>query len=178
MTQSKWEKLSSKQLLKHARLNVYEDEVRLPSGHKTTYIHFGKSPDAACVIAVDSKGKILLQQEYSYPPNDWLYQLPGGALDSNETPLEGASRELAEEASLAGKLEELGWMYADNRRKNSRFYVFLATDLHKTKGIKDVEEEFEYSWHTEAEIDSMIKNGQVVNYSLLAGWAFYKAKKV
>lgn len=171
----KWAKLSSKILLKHPRLTVYEDTVKLPSGHNTEYLHFGFTTDAAQVITVNGDGKILVQKEYSYPINDWLYQFPGGAINKNEKPGVGALRELSEEANLSGDLTKLGWFYVDNRRKSDKFYVFLAKNLTEAVGKKDVEEEFEYRWFNESEIDKMIRDGKIINYSMLSGWALYKA---
>ena len=170
-----WKKLSQKTLLSHERLSVYEDEVELPSGHRTQYIHFGKTPDAACVIAVNEKNQILVQKEYSYPPNEWLYQFPGGALNKGESPEAGALREFAEEASLTGKLRNLGWYYMDNRRRASKFYVFLATDLSSKLAIKDDEEEFETYWFSALEIEKMIAQVKIINYSILAAWAIFKS---
>jgi ADP-ribose pyrophosphatase YjhB (NUDIX family) len=172
---TRWKKLSQKLLLEHPRITVYEDEVELPSGHKTHYVRFAKNKDAACILAVNTEGKILLQREYSYPPNEWLYQVPGGAIEDGESPQDGAARELAEESSLKGDLKLLGWYYLDNRRKDSKFFVFLATNISEdTSKTQDIEEELEDYWFTEQEIDEMIRNGELVTYSGLAAWAFYK----
>ena len=171
-----WKKLSTKQLLDHPRLSVYEDDVQLPSGHKTKYIRYGNTAGPACVIAVNKDGKILVQKEYSYPPNAWIFQLPGGALEKGETPIEGAAREFAEEAGMQGTLTELGWFYVYNRRTADKFHVFVATDLSPKEATKDLEEEFESFWFTVKEIDAMIAKNDIPNHSFLAAWSLYKAK--
>jgi len=109
MAIKKWKTLDTKQLLKHPRITIHEDDVELPNGNKTTYVHFGEAHDAAMVIAIDSDGKILLEKEYSYPPDEILLQLPGGGIHKNETPAQAAGRELAEEANLGGNLKYEGW---------------------------------------------------------------------
>lgn len=177
MKQQSWLKLSTEILLKHKRLVVYEDKVRLPNGLETEYIHYGKN-DAACVIAINNEGKILVQKEYSYPPDKWLYQPPGGALKPGENPMEGAAREFAEECGLKGRLKQIGWYYVDNRRCANKFYVFTATDLIETKSERDAEEEFIEYWFDELEIDSMIQKGEIVNYSLLSAWALFKTRSI
>lgn len=171
----KWHKISSKVLLTHPRLTVVEDVVRLPSGNQTDYIHFSESHDAAMVLARNSEGKFLVQKEYSYPPDEVLYQLPGGAIESGETPETGALRELAEEASLHGELKELGWFYTNNRRSSQKLYVYLATELSTATADKDPEELFEDYWFTASEIEDLIRTNDIRNYTLLAGWAMYKA---
>jgi ADP-ribose pyrophosphatase len=176
MEAKRWERLSSKKLLSHPRLSVYEDEVRLCNNQTSTYIHYGDNLDSVVIIPVSNDGKILLLKEYSYPPDRWLFQFPGGALNQHETPKAGAARELSEEANIKGKLSKLGWFYPDFRRKNEKQFVFVATDTNPEPGIKDLEEEFEFHWLTETEIDRMIKNNQILTFNTLAAWTFYKNK--
>ncbi len=174
----KWKRLASKKLFDHPRITLYEDDVQLPCGLRTKYLHFSTREDAAMVLAVDTEGKFLIQEEYSYPPDEVLYQLPGGAVNKGESPEDGARRELAEEANLAAeKLEPLGWFYVHNRRSSQKMYVYLASNLSKTEAEKDPEELFEYFWFTEEDIDHMIATNEVRNYTLLAGRAQYKAYK-
>ena len=179
MKSTTWRRLSSKVLLKHPRITVLEDEVVLPNGHQTTYLHFAEANGAAQVIAQGSDGKFLLQREYAYPPNEWLYQFPGGAIEPGETPEQAAQRELNEESQFSAKqLVELGWFYVNNRRKKDRFYVFLAKGIEATDAhTPDPEEDIESYWFSETEIDAKIRNGEITNYSALAGWQLYKVSQ-
>ena len=127
------------------------------------------------IIPMRSDGKILLQREYSYPPNCWLYQFPGGAVEKNETPKQAAIRELAEEAKLQGSIKELGFYYTDNRRSGGKMYVFMATETKSATAQEDIEEDIESYWFSEAQINEMIKEGEIVNASALAGWALYRS---
>lgn len=169
-----WTKLTSKLLFKHARVEVWEDTVKLPSGRQTNYVHYGKVNDAVTIIAINAEQKILTQKEYSYPPNEWLFQFPGGAIEKEEDPHQGAIRELSEETDLTGKLTKIGWFYPDNRRKSSKMHVFVATELQAKPGTRDPDEEFENYWMSQTEIHQKIKAGEIVNYSMLAAWALYK----
>lgn len=173
----KWKTISSKQVFSHPRHNVFIDEVELPDGTKTEYVHFGKMNDAAMVIARRDDGKVLLQKEYSYPPDEFLYQFPGGLVNQGEDPGVGANRELQEEAGLKGDLTYLGWMYLENRRKNAKMHFFLAENLEESKKDADIEESFEDYWYAEADIEELIRNNEICNYTALAGWTFYKAHK-
>lgn len=171
-----WKTLGSKILLKHPRVTVVEDEVELANGHTTRYLRFANMSAAAMTIAINNDGKILLQKEYSYPPNDVMFQLPGGALEPNEDPKDGAARELAEEAGLAGTLSYLGWFYVNNRRSDQKMHIFVARELTTVPTNHDPEESFEEFWLSEEEIDKLIATNQIYNYTALAGWALYKAK--
>jgi ADP-ribose pyrophosphatase len=167
-----WKKLSTKKLLDHPRIKVFEDIVELPNGHRTDYVHV-KGPDAAVIIAVNDQGKILVQKEYSYPMDEYLLQFPGGAIEKDETPLECATRELAEEGQLKGNLKQIGWFYPDNRRTDRKMYIFVAKDLGEVTAKNDLEEEFEDFWFTPEEISMLIRKGEITNYSALAAWAFF-----
>lgn len=172
----KWKHLNSAKLFEHPRLTVYEDDVQLPSGLQTKYIHFGDMPDAGMILARDNDGKFLVQKEYSYPPDEFLYQLPGGAINKSEDPQIGAARELQEESGYSGELSLLGWFYLHNRRTRQKMYVYLATHLKEVEKHPDPEEAFEDFWFTEEEVDAMIRSNDIRNYTFLAGWGLYKAK--
>lgn len=172
-----WKTISSKTIFTHPRITLIEDNVELPDGQQVPYLVFEKRGDSACIICTQGD-KVLLQQEYSYPPNEVLYQFPGGKVEANETAAEGAIRELAEEAGLHPKqIVELGWFYTDNRRTSARMYVYLASDC---IGVKkeggDKEENITDHWTPILEVDTMIRNGQIVNYSLLAAWSIFTSR--
>lgn len=170
-----WEIVSSKEIFNHRCLTLIEDEVILPNGHRTTYLK--QKDDGSCCATVIAKkdGKILVQREYSYPPNQKIFQFPGGHVPANERAEEGANRELMEEAGYrANKLELLGKYLIDNRRSAQEMYVFLASDLIEQSLEKDAEEDFESFWFSEDEIIRMIKNGDIANVHFLASWCLYK----
>lgn len=174
-----WKTVSSKEVFNHPRLSLVEDEVILPSGVKTTYLKY--KDDDRCSVTVIAKrddGKILLQTEYSYPPNQKLFQFPGGAVLFPEKPNIGANRELIEEAGLmANKLELLGSYFVNNRRSAMKMFAFFATNLQKKSLPGDIEEEIESFWFSEDEIARMIKNGEIQNVHVLASWSLYKNQK-
>ena len=119
-----WKTISSKVLLEHPRLTVMEDIVELPKGQHVAYLKYGTSNGAVMVICIRS-GMVLVQREYSYPPNEILYQFPGGKIEHGESLKQAIKRELAEESSLMGSdFEKIGWFYTDNRRSASKLHVF------------------------------------------------------
>lgn len=172
-----WKKVSSKTLYTHPRITLIEDTVELPNGERVPYLTFGTRADSVCIICM-SGDKILLQKEYSYPPNKVLYQFPGGKVEAGENTVQGAVRELTEEAGLNPKsITEIGWFYMDNRRTSARMFVYLARNCEKIKKTGgDIEEEITSHWTSINKINEMIKNGEIVNYSLLAAWSLFKAK--
>lgn len=173
---SVWKKISSRLLLKHPRLSVFEDIVELPDGSRTDYIHFGEVHDSVTTLVVNADRKFLIQKEYNYPSNDWLYQFPGGNLEIGETPEKGGVRELAEEASLRGDLTKIGQYLTNNRRSTQIQHVFIVKNLRPSHGKRDPEESFEELWLSEEEIESLIHTGKMHISSALSAWAIYKSR--
>ncbi|EDK72525.1 NUDIX hydrolase [candidate division TM7 genomosp. GTL1] len=175
-----WKKQTRHTLFEHPRLTIYEDEIMLPNGTVSRYLHFGMDVGVTSVtlIVIRDDGKILLQKELSYPTGEFLWQWPGGGLRPGETFEEAANRELMEEAGLyADSLIPIHEIYLDNRRHGGRQAVVIARNLHEAKLPADAEELFEYRWMTEAQIDQLIADGEAANSQCLAVWALYKARK-
>lgn len=58
-------------------------------------------PEGMAVYAVTEDGeKLVLVRQYRYPVNDYLYELPAGLIEPEETASEAACREM---------IEETGW---------------------------------------------------------------------
>ena len=88
----RWKRISSRILLDHPRLTVYDDEVELPDGRRVSYLRVPSSGVVATVLARRADGKILLQRQYSDPPDQVILELPGGNIPGGEDPTEGAIR--------------------------------------------------------------------------------------
>ncbi|MCG8472496.1 MAG: NUDIX domain-containing protein [Desulfobacterales bacterium] len=61
---------------------------------------------ATCVVVVDGEGRLLLVKR-NVEPKTGMWCLPGGFMELDETPEEGAMRELLEEAGIKGRIEAL-----------------------------------------------------------------------
>lgn len=175
---SHWKKIKSEKIYKHSRVILEEDTVQLPNNQVTSYLKIIEPFPASVTIIVVNKKEILLQKEYSYPVDEWLYQFPGGKVEQDESPLSAAVRELNEEEGLKSEsLTEIGWYYTNNRRSNHKMYIFLAknaTSIKKSDG--DMEEVITSQWIPTHELDSLIKNGNIINFSVLSAWAIYRSQ--
>jgi ADP-ribose pyrophosphatase len=131
---------------------------------------------SVAVIALNDAGEILLQREYSYPPNEILWQLPGGSMTEGEDPVEAARRELSEESGLtARKCKILGHYYTNNRRSDERQYVVLCIDLASRLSKADPEEFIESQWVPVDKLDDMMASGEFENAYLLAALNLWRA---
>jgi ADP-ribose pyrophosphatase len=174
----KWKKLSSKIVFTNPWLTLAQDQVELPTGAVIEYLRTENHKEAAFVLALQD-GKVLLQHEYSYPPDKVMVQLPGGAVEAGESPIEAARRELAEESGYkAERMELLGVNYMDNRRSNAKMYIFLAQDVTACERPPGDPQEFiESFWAPLSSIPKDIASGVIDNVTVLIAWAFYTAKQ-
>ncbi len=76
---------------------VRQDRILLPDGSEGVY-NVVEHPDAVWIIPLTSAGEIVLIHNYRYPLQEWVWELPSGAIATGESPLEAAQRELREEA--------------------------------------------------------------------------------
>ena len=178
MAIQKWRKISSRHILDHPRMQLVEDEVELPSGKKIQYLRQEYSGRGGVIVICRKGDKILVQREYSYPVDEILWQFPGGKIETDETPEQAATRELAEESGIkAENAKCIGWFYPDNRRTNARLFVVecdYVTDDEKAR--PDDTEFIESEWIENGQISQMIRRGEVRNYAMLAAWGMLQSR--
>ncbi|MGD8374460.1 MAG: NUDIX hydrolase [Candidatus Woesebacteria bacterium] len=177
MAIKKWKILDQSIIFEHQRITLLEDTVKLPNQKVTKYLRFKHDADAATIIAINNNGQILLQREYSHPPNEVLFQFPGGGIPLDEDIIAGANRELMEECGLSGTLNKIGECYIDNRRSSGKMHFFVATDLKEAKLSSDEEEFIEHDWYMPEQVDNLISQGEIKNAFMLAGWTILKQFK-
>ena len=170
MTLKKWKTLSRKEVFEHPRMHLVEDEAELPDGHVVKYLrHAPAISHSVTIIAVNDTGELLLQREYSYPPDEVMWQLPGGSIERNESVIEAAGRELSEESGLvAGEYKIIGYYYVNNRRSDQKQYVVVGRMLSQNIKRGDQEEFIESRWMPVAEVERKIRDGEFHNMNLLA----------
>jgi ADP-ribose pyrophosphatase len=82
--------------------------------------------DVVAVLALTARGEVLLVREFRVGPETELLELPGGAVEAGQTPLQAARRELLEETGHEGAIEYAGSII-DCAYSTRETHAFVAT---------------------------------------------------
>lgn len=100
--------LESHIIFQESLITVKKDRLkRNIKGREYSYYTLVTKPYAVVIIPLTSEGVYVLTQEYRHPTGKVLLGCPGGYLDPQESPLEGAKRELAEETGYTAERFDL-----------------------------------------------------------------------
>ncbi|MDP4508499.1 NUDIX domain-containing protein [Nonomuraea turcica] len=147
-----WEVVETKERFEGRVIRVVTDTVKMPRDEvadRDYVVH----PGAVAVLALDDRGRVLMIRQYRHPTRQLMWELPAGIRDvEGEALVEGAARELAEEAGYrAGTWQTLIDLRTSPGMSDERIRVFLARDLSK---IPDEENGFV---HRHEEIDMPVE---------------------
>ena len=146
------------------------DEIEYDSGNKgirEVAVH----PGGAVVVPVKGDGKIVMVNQFRYPFQKFLLEMPAGKLDKNEDPMVCAMRELEEETGFKTKnITKLGAICTTPGFCTEVLHIFLAKDLtpgnHNREEGEHGMEVFEF---TIEEIEKKILAGEIVDAKTICG---------
>ncbi|MBR5309667.1 MAG: NUDIX hydrolase [Oscillospiraceae bacterium] len=132
-------KICSEEIYNGHIIHVYKDEVAL--GDKKAIREVVRHQGAAAILAIDEHGEAFFVEQFRYPVDKALFEVPAGKIDPGETPLECAKRELTEECGvLAKEWTELGPMLSSPGFCDEAIYLFIARGLSMAKPNPDEDE--------------------------------------
>jgi 8-oxo-dGTP pyrophosphatase MutT (NUDIX family) len=127
-----YELLDSEVMFEGRIITLRRDQVRMTDG-RTAIREVVDHPGAVGVVALDDDGNVVLVNQYRHPVRARLDELPAGLLDvDGESALEGAKRELVEEAGLeADEWHVLLDLHTSPGFTNEAIRLYLARGLHE-----------------------------------------------
>jgi 8-oxo-dGTP pyrophosphatase MutT (NUDIX family) len=106
----------------------------------------------------------VLVGQHRYTLDEYSWEIPEGGVPADESPLEGAKRELREETGVeAADWRELARLDLSNSITDERAVVFLATGLTHGEPEPDPTEALEVRWAAFDEALAMTLDGRITD---------------
>jgi ADP-ribose pyrophosphatase len=168
--------------------DIWEEDILLPNGKTSKQTRIDHKPTIA-VAALNEKNEILLISQYRNAVKKNLLEIPAGTMTTGEeSPLECARRELAEETGYqAQTFSPLFEGYLVPGYCNEYMYFFLARDLFAQPLPPDEDEFIEIFPTTLMKAKELLRKGDIVDVktglgiiladSYLSGKGLFKKSK-
>jgi ADP-ribose pyrophosphatase len=124
-----WRTEASRVVFENQRLRLIQDQVIQPDGGPGDYVYVQVRGPIVAIVAVDDDRQVYLVRQWRYPWRANSWEIPSGGGTPEETPLECAQRELAEEVGLCAS----DWQSLGGGRSSATidgdWHFFLARGL-------------------------------------------------
>lgn len=133
MNSLKWQKLSTRYLVKEKWATLRVDTCKMPDGRLIDDYYVLEYTDWVNAVALTEDNKVILITQYRHGAEEVITEIPGGCIDPGESPEEAVRRELLEETGYSfSNIEPLATLYANPSTSKNKTYSFLATGGVKT----------------------------------------------
>jgi ADP-ribose pyrophosphatase len=153
------------------------DTVRFPDG-SVGELEMVRHPGASAVVPFlsDPAGgdpQVLLIRQYRYAAEGYLYEIPAGRLNPEETPRDCALRELKEETGCSAEhVDELFTMYTTPGFTDEKIHLFMATGLTSGETKHEADEFLELQPMPLSRALQMIQAGEIQDSKTALGLLF------
>lgn len=119
---------------------LIRERISLPNG-ATIDLDIIRHPGAAAMIPLNEHGSLVMIRQYRHAIGEYIWEIPAGTLNPDESPLECAKRELIEETGYsATEWEELGTIIPVPGYSDEKIHIFLAQGLQSARQNLDPDE--------------------------------------
>jgi ADP-ribose pyrophosphatase len=175
----KWQKLSTKYVVKEKWATLRVDTCRLPNGVVKDDYYVLEYPDWANAFAITKENKVIMVRQYRHAADIVSLEVPGGVIDGDEGSEAGIKRELLEETGYTFEtLELIATMYPNPATSTNRCFTYFLTGGVKTHAQHlDEHEILNVEEYTVEEIKQLLKDNKI-DQSLHISALFYGLAKL
>lgn len=149
-----------KKLYGNSFFNVFEKDFVFNKNNIKSYII--KKGNVVGILPILNGNKIVLEKQYRVPSNRYLYEIPAGHIEENETPIEAAKRELKEETGYTAKtFKKMYNFYSSPGLLTENIQLFVATGLKHGKRSLDKDEDITIKIMSFDKVVKMLKDGKI-----------------
>lgn len=160
--------LACKEIHKGKVITLNRETVRFPDG-STGEMDIVRHSGASAIVPFmsDPAGEdpqLLLLRQYRYAAGGYIYEIPAGRLDGDESPAACAARELKEETGCtAERLEPMYTMLTTPGFTDELIHVFLASGLTHGESAREADEFADVVIVSLAEALEFIRTGVILD---------------
>jgi ADP-ribose pyrophosphatase len=160
--------VASRELYTGKIFRLERDTVRFPDG-TVAEMDIIRHPGASAIVPFmnDPDGEdpqLLLLRQYRYAAGGYIYEVPAGRLDGDESPADCATRELKEETGCtAERMEPLFTMFTTPGFTDEKIHVFMATGLAHGEAAREADEFADVVIMRLAEALELIRTGAIMD---------------
>ena len=149
--------------------NLVSENYTLENG-VTSDMDFIQHPGAAAMVPMINSEEVVLIKQYRHAIREFIWEIPAGTLDLEETPLNCARRELIEEIGYsAHDWHQLATITPLPGCSDERIHIFLAMDLKPAVQHLDADEMIDVHKMNLSEVLQMIFAGQISDAKTISG---------
>jgi ADP-ribose pyrophosphatase len=158
--------------------SVYSDKIIEPNGVESTREVIRHNGSVVILAIDDSKSKrdplIVMERQYRHAAGQYMWELPAGKIDGDETRLAAAKRELIEETGYrAKKWTPLVRYFASPGFLGEWMQVFLAEGLTLGDARPEEDERIDLYLISLSEVLRLIDDGLILDGKTLIGVQYY-----
>jgi ADP-ribose pyrophosphatase len=154
--------------------SVTVDDVRYADGREVR-MECVRHRGSVVLLPMTAPDRILLVRQYRYVVNRWLWELPAGTLEPDETLEAAALRECHEEVGkIAGRARKLSSFFPSPGFCDEEMHFYLVTDLRdrlpgEAAAHQDPDEILKVKEFSVNEVREMVRVGEIADMKTAVG---------
>jgi 8-oxo-dGTP pyrophosphatase MutT (NUDIX family) len=165
--------LGSRAVADHRIFRVRYDQYRFePNGRQQDFVVL-EMPAWVNVVPITDDGQVVLIRQYRHGVREVTLEIPGGVVESDESPETAAGRELREETGcVAERIRCLGRVLPNPAIQNNFCHLFVAEGCrHVDEPQPDPFESIEVATYPREALPGLVRRGEISQAMVIAALA-------